>query len=86
MVLGVPALCCRYTAMGRGQAGVLFLRPCAPIAAHMTQLASSNRLLQFPYHDAEQDFFDWYAALTGTGIGTGCHHESSSERWPCVDE
>ena len=56
--------------MGRGQAGVLFVRPCAPVAAHMLQLASSDRLLHFAYHDAEQDFFDWYAAV----------------RRPCLDE
>ena len=41
---------------------VLFVRPCAAVAAHMLQLAAGNRLLQFPYHDAEQDFFDWCAA------------------------
>ena len=56
--------------MGRGQAGVLFLRPCAPIAAHMLQLASLNRLLQFPYHDAEQDFFDWCGHATGIICGS----------------
>ena len=56
----------RYTAMGRGQAGVLFVRPCAAVAAHMLQLASGKRQLQFPYHDAEQDFFDWCVA------GAGC--------------
>ena len=52
--------------MGRGQAGVLFLRPCAPVAAHMLQLGSANRLLQFPYHDAEQDFFDWCVGAPDT--------------------
>ena len=53
--------------MGRGQAGVLFLRPCAAVAAHMLQLAAGNRLLRFPYHDAEQDFFDWCAAVAVCG-------------------
>ncbi len=51
--------------MGRGQAGVLFVRPCAAVAAHMLQLAAGYRLLQFPYHDAEQDFFDWCVAFPG---------------------
>ncbi len=49
--------------MGRGQAGVMLLRPCPAVAAHMLQLASSDRLLRFPYHDAEQDFFDWCAFM-----------------------
>ena len=49
--------------MGRSQAGVMLLRPCPAVAAHMLKLASSNRLLQYPFHDAEQDFFDWCASM-----------------------
>ena len=44
----------------------MMLRPCPAVAAHMLQLASSNRLLQFPLHDAEQDFFDWCASIRVT--------------------
>lgn len=50
---------CRYASLGRAQAGVLFVRPCAAVAAHMLALASDNPLLQFPLHDAEQDFLNW---------------------------
>jgi hypothetical protein len=63
--------------MGRGQAGVMMLRPCSAVAAHMLQLASSNRLLQFPYHDAEQDFFDWCAPVA---LDAGNAGEASSLR------
>ncbi len=69
MAIHAPSRDCRYTAMGRGQAGVLFLRPCAVVAAHMLQLAAGNRLLQFPYHDAEQHFFT-SAAVTRKPLGS----------------
>lgn len=51
--------CCRYASLGRGQGGVLFVRPCAAVASHMRELASTNPMLQYPLHDAEQDFFNW---------------------------
>ena len=49
----------RYSALGRGQAGVMLLRTCPLVAEHMRWLANTIPALRFPYHDAEQDFLDW---------------------------
>jgi len=49
----------RYSALGRGQAGVMLLRTCPLVAEDMRWLASTKPALRFPYHDAEQDFLDW---------------------------
>jgi alpha-N-acetylglucosamine transferase len=54
----------RYGSLGKIQAGVIMLRPCAAVARHMRQLAEQDRILQFPYSNAEQDFFDWYFKYT----------------------
>ena len=55
---------CRYSALGKIQAGFIFLRPCKAVAKHMLQLAEGDALLQFQYANAEQDFFDWYFKYT----------------------
>lgn len=52
---------------------MLFVRPCAAVGAHMVALASGNPLLQFPLHDAEQDFLNWCDEPSGaccTGLTT----------------
>lgn len=54
----------RYSALGKIQAGFIFLRPCKGVAQHMLQLAKDDTLLQFQYANAEQDFFDWYFKYT----------------------
>lgn len=51
----------RYSTMGQNQGGVVLLRPCKPVAAHMQKLVASNHLLQFEHGHAEQDFLDWRA-------------------------
>ena len=42
----------------------MLLRTCPLVAEHMRWLASTKPALRFPYHDAEQDFLDWYALQT----------------------
>jgi Glycosyl transferase family 8 len=49
-----------YNALGRMQGGVIFLRPCRAVAAHMIQLLTDNPDLHFTRDHAEQSFFDWY--------------------------
>lgn len=49
-----------YNALGRQQGGVVLLRPCRAVAAHMMHLAATNTTLQFARHHAEQSFLDWY--------------------------
>lgn len=50
----------KYSSLGRMQGGVVFLRPCKAVAAHMMHLVSTNETLQFRSTHAEQSFFDWY--------------------------
>ncbi len=60
----LPPVLHRYSALGKIQAGFIFLRPCKGVAQHMLQLAKDDTLLQFQYANAEQDFFDWYFKYT----------------------
>ena len=52
---------CRYSTLGQNQGGVVLLRPCRLVAAHMQALAVGDPLLQFRHGHAEQDFLDWCA-------------------------
>ena len=47
---------------------MLLVRPCAAVASHMLALASKNPILQFPHHDAEQDFFNWCVVHSTTFV------------------
>jgi hypothetical protein len=49
-----------YSSLGTMQGGMVFLRPCRGITAHMINLLTNNQALQFANYHAEQDFFDWY--------------------------
>ena len=46
--------------MGKLQAGVFMLRPCAETTRHMLQLLEHDPRLHFKQDHAEQDFLDWY--------------------------
>ena len=46
--------------MGKLQAGVFMLRPCAEVTRHMLQLLAQDPRLHFKQDHAEQDFLDWY--------------------------
>lgn len=46
--------------------GVLLLRPCPAVAAHMAGILESHPKLRFTHRAAEQDFLDWYFRYTGT--------------------
>lgn len=49
-----------YSSLGSMQGGVILLRPCDRITAHMSELLHFQEDLRFTLHHAEQDFFDWY--------------------------
>ena len=63
--------------MGRGQAGVMLLRACPLVAEHMLWLVRTKPELRFPYHDAEQDFFDWCGPLAHLRPTLGYHPASA---------
>jgi len=71
---------CRYSALGSAQGGVLFLRPCAAVAAHMAGLAAGDERLQFRAGHAEQDFFNW----CGGGGGVHVPEDSRLHQTPRV--
>lgn len=49
-----------YDSLGRAQGGVILLRPCSAVAAHMIHLLESCEATQFRTGWAEQSFLDWY--------------------------
>lgn len=54
----------RFSALGSAQGGAQFLRPCAAVGDHMMKLIADDYMLNFPFHDAEQHFLDWYFKYT----------------------
>ena len=51
---------CRHrTALEKINGGVLLLRPCAAVEAHMLSLVAQRPQLRFTHGTAEQDFFSW---------------------------
>lgn len=53
------------TALHGLNGGVLFLRPCAAVARHMTALLEQHPKLRFTHGTAEQEFLTWYFRYTG---------------------
>jgi len=39
------------------------------VGRHMMGLIERNYMLQFPFHDAEQHFLDWYFKFTRSACG-----------------
>lgn len=54
--------------LGYNQAGVVFLRPCLPVANHMMHLVAKDPALRFSSGHAEQDFLNWYFSLTRVSL------------------
>ena len=78
--------------MGKLQAGVFMLRPCAQTTGHMLQLLAQDSRLRFKHDHAEQDFLDWYFKYSRRVLHwpwlclprcTPCISESGS---PCISE
>ena len=42
----------------------------AQVGQHMMGLIERNYMLQFPFHDAEQHFLDWYFKFTRSACGS----------------
>ncbi|KAK9787607.1 hypothetical protein WJX73_006503 [Symbiochloris irregularis] len=57
-----------YSGMGSLQSGFILIRPCLATARHMIRLATSNKLLQFAYTTAEQEFLAWYFRKTAYAL------------------
>lgn len=55
--------------LGKINGGMLFLRPCAGIEAHMLSLLEAHPKLRFTHGTAEQDFLAWCAGLGCVGVG-----------------
>lgn len=66
-----------FSSMGKGQGGLMALRPCRAVAAHMRQLLETCPYLRFTKLSAEQDFLDWCAR---NSAGRGAGHERNPAR------
>ncbi|KAL6063496.1 hypothetical protein QOT17_011507 [Balamuthia mandrillaris] len=55
---------------GHAQAGVLLLSPCCSLFHQMASLSENNVALTFPYHYAEQQFFQWYFSWLAISLPT----------------
>lgn len=49
-----------HSSLGRMQGGVVLLRPCPAVGAHMRELVNRYPELHFSHAWAEQSFLDWY--------------------------
>ncbi len=49
---------------GQNQGGIIFLRPCRPVARHMLVLVQADKQKENQHGYAEQDFFDKYFKCT----------------------